>query len=59
MERNTEIFNFLWVGRGKGKRLFRLGFLRGGEEVQKYGAERPRTRTGAAVRSGSLGVEDF
>lgn len=36
-----------------------LGFLRGSEGVQKYGTERPQMRTGAAVRSGSLGVEDF
>ena len=36
-----------------------LGFLRGAEEVQKYGTERPRMRTGVAIRSGSLGVEDF
>ncbi|MDB4292615.1 hypothetical protein N9954_04355 [Maribacter sp.] len=36
-----------------------FGFLRGGEGVQKYGTERPRMRTGAAVRSGSLGAEDF
>ena len=38
-------------------RLF--GFMRGFEDVQKSGTERPRVRTGVAVRSGSLEVEDF
>jgi len=43
MERNTEIFNFLWVGRGKGKRLFRrLGFCavpRGFENLERKDPE--------------------
>lgn len=40
--------------------FFRLfGFMRGSEGVQKSGTERPRMRTGVAVRSGSLEVEDF
>ena len=43
------IQKILWVGRKKGRRLFRpLGFLRGSEEVQKYGTERSRMRTGEA-----------
>ncbi len=36
-----------------------LGYLRGYEGVQKYVRERPRTRTGAVVRSGSLGRKVF
>mgnify|MGYP000265330211 CR=1 FL=1 len=44
----------------KGQAAFSLlVLLNGSEEVQKYGTERPRMRTGAAVRSGSLGMEDF
>lgn len=63
VKKNTELgenSKYLWVGRGKDKRFFSpLGFLRGAEGVQKFGAERPRKRTGEAVRSGSLGVEYF
>ena len=60
MERNTEIFTF-FVGREKkGQAAFPpLVLLRGSEEVRKFGTERPRVRTGVAVRSGSLEVEDF
>ncbi len=60
MERNTEIFNF-FVGREKkGQGVFLpLCFLRGFEGVQKSETDKSRMRTGAAVRSGSLGVEDF
>tara|TARA_R110000751_G_scaffold95920_1_gene187296 strand:- start:7556 stop:7693 length:138 start_codon:yes stop_codon:yes gene_type:complete len=40
--------------------FFRLfAFMCISEGVQKSGTERPRMRTGVAVRSGSLEVEDF
>jgi len=51
----------LFVGRGrKGQAAFSpLVLLRGSEGVRKSGTKRPRVRTSAAVRSESLGVEDF
>jgi len=51
--------NFMGRERKRQAGFSPLGFLRGAEEVQKYGTERPRMRTGVAIRSGSLGVEDF
>ena len=50
-----------FVGRErKGQAAFSpLVLLRGAEGVRKSETERPRMRTGKAVRPGSLGVEDF
>ena len=52
MERNTEMFK-QFVGRGrKGQAAFLpLGLLRGFEGVRKSGTERPRARSGEAVRA--------
>lgn len=55
-----KMFNFFVTRERKRQAAFPpLGFLRGREGVQKNGTERSRMRTGAAVSSGSLEVEDF
>jgi hypothetical protein len=58
MERNTEVFKFLWVGREKGKRHFRrLGFCAAARVSYKTGTERLLGRTAERVRPGRIGVE--